>query len=84
MTTTRCPVCRHEVPIRDGRLIRHHGDQMRWSGVRWFRTTCTGSGRATTQDAPGLAETPLGATRGAGVDPNATAVIRGRENGDSA
>jgi hypothetical protein len=39
-----CPVCGQTVATHDGRLVRHHGTQMRWSGRRWFRTTCQGSG----------------------------------------
>ena len=49
--TAACPVCGQTVATHDGRLVRHHGTQMRWSGARWFRTTCRGSGKpATTQE----------------------------------
>lgn len=46
--TATCPVCGQTVATHDGRLVRHHGTQMRWSGARWFRTTCRGSGRRAT------------------------------------
>jgi ribosomal protein S27AE len=40
-----CPACGQLVATHGGHLARHKGTTMRWSGGRWFRGTCRGSGR---------------------------------------
>lgn len=46
ISTGLCPVCHRDVALSPrGTFIRHSGRTMRWSGRRWFRTTCRGSGR---------------------------------------
>jgi hypothetical protein len=53
-TTGTCPSCHTQHPLRNGRIAHHKSPTMRWSGRRWFRDTCNGTGK---QPAP--AASPL-------------------------
>jgi hypothetical protein len=45
MSDRVCPVCLEFQLLRpDGTIATHKGATMRWTGRRWFRTTCRGTG----------------------------------------